>query len=186
MFNSLTLENFKGFSKPNAMKLAPITLIYGPNSSGKSSIIQALMLLKQSITRPSENGGLASTGEYVDLGTYSSMVNNHDTNRDIKFSVEYKPCHSVSNGFSLGSFFGNSHNRTHDFIYSLSGKECKNKNESFTYLKKISSKVTSKGNKNPTLDLDLVSDLANNESGNFIKRVVRARTYRFSSSAARE
>lgn len=188
MFNSLTIDNFKGFSKPHTMKLAPITLIYGPNSSGKSSIIQALMLLKQSITRPSENGGLASTGEYVDLGTYSSMVNNHDTSRDIRFSVEYKPCHSVTNGFSfaLGNFFGNSHNRTHDFIYSLSGKECKNKNESFTYLKKISSKVTTKGNKTPILDLDLVSDLANNESGNFIKRVVRARTYRFSSSVARD
>ena len=50
-FNSLKLENFKGFSenneKGNIINIKPITLIYGPNSYGKSSILQSLLLLNQ-------------------------------------------------------------------------------------------------------------------------------------------
>ena len=50
MLTGIGLRNFKAFG--NEMQEAPlskITLIYGPNSGGKSSIIQALLLLKQSL-----------------------------------------------------------------------------------------------------------------------------------------
>ena len=44
----LVLRNFKAFGDPEQQApLSRITLIYGPNSGGKSSIIQALLLLKQ-------------------------------------------------------------------------------------------------------------------------------------------
>ena len=50
MIKSLTLENFKAFGKPTRIELAPITLVFGENSAGKSSILQALNLLKQEST----------------------------------------------------------------------------------------------------------------------------------------
>ena len=46
----LVLENFKGYAKETRIKFSPsINLFYGKNSSGKSSIIQSLRLLKQSL-----------------------------------------------------------------------------------------------------------------------------------------
>ena len=49
MLREVSLENFKPFRDRQIANLAPITLVYGPNSGGKSSFIQALMLLKQSV-----------------------------------------------------------------------------------------------------------------------------------------
>ncbi len=49
MFKSLVLENFKAFGNRVHVPLAPITLIFGPNSSGKSSLLQSLLLLKQTL-----------------------------------------------------------------------------------------------------------------------------------------
>ena len=47
MLRSMQLENFKAFGQRTIIPLAPITLIFGQNSSGKSSILQSLNLLKQ-------------------------------------------------------------------------------------------------------------------------------------------
>ena len=49
MLLELGLKNFKAFGdvEQNA-PMSKITLIYGPNSGGKSSIIQAILMLKQS------------------------------------------------------------------------------------------------------------------------------------------
>ena len=49
MLTGIGLRNFKAFGdEMQEAPLSKITLIYGPNSGGKSSIIQALLLLKQS------------------------------------------------------------------------------------------------------------------------------------------
>ena len=45
MLGALILDNFKAFGTRQVLPLAPITLLYGANSSGKSSILQSLLLL---------------------------------------------------------------------------------------------------------------------------------------------
>lgn len=74
MLESLTLTNFKSFARQE-LRLAPFTLLTGLNSSGKSSVLQSLALLRQSY----ESGDLAPVGdrdaglllndELVQLGT---------------------------------------------------------------------------------------------------------------------
>lgn len=177
MFRNIGINNFKGFSQPQKIRLAPVTLIYGPNSSGKSSIIQALMLLKQSITRPSEKGGLVSTGEYIDLGTFSSMMNNHNTGNDLEFSVEYSPLKRQS--IHERANFGDSHNRIHEFTYSLSGREGSHKNEEFTYLKKITTKIITEGNNKSLFRLSMQSSLDDKIQTSFVRRSLAARTFDF-------
>jgi len=49
MLLSLRVENFKAFKDTKIIELAPLTFLAGINSAGKSSIIQALLLLKQSL-----------------------------------------------------------------------------------------------------------------------------------------
>ncbi|HSN97876.1 MAG TPA: AAA family ATPase, partial [Candidatus Nanopelagicales bacterium] len=49
---SLTLERFKSYEQATEIPLSPVTVVLGRNNSGKSSIIQALLLLKQTLALP--------------------------------------------------------------------------------------------------------------------------------------
>ncbi len=92
MLTGLGLRNFKAFGdEMQEAPLSQITLIYGPNSGGKSSIIQALLLLKQSL-KPiyGRNRLLESKGEFVDLGSPQSMLHKHDIERELWISVKYR------------------------------------------------------------------------------------------------
>ena len=64
MLKHLILQNFKAFGARAVFDFAPITLIYGRNSSGKSSILQSLLLLRQST-----GGSLNFEGPLTDLGS---------------------------------------------------------------------------------------------------------------------
>jgi predicted ATPase len=71
MIDSLRILNFKAFASAD-IRLAPYTLLSGLNSSGKSSVLQALALLRQgrgSLEDVDEEGGLPLNGELVELGT---------------------------------------------------------------------------------------------------------------------
>jgi hypothetical protein len=69
MFKTLLLKNFKSFEGVHQIPLAPLTLIFGKNSAGKSSIIQSLLFLKQS-EKALWNGEPAIwKGDDVDLGS---------------------------------------------------------------------------------------------------------------------
>ena len=87
----IELRNFKPFGD-NAQKapMSKITLIYGPNSGGKSSIIQALLLLKQSNEDYRRIASLTPQGEYIDLGGYATMVHKHELDREMEFNVQLK------------------------------------------------------------------------------------------------
>ena len=45
MIQFLELENFKGIAARQQIDVAPLTLLFGPNSAGKSSVLQALLYL---------------------------------------------------------------------------------------------------------------------------------------------
>ena len=76
-------------------ELAPITLIYGPNSGGKSSIIQALLMLKQSAGATDLFGvmELVPRGDAVDLGSVEAFIHNHDTSRKVEIEVSARGTH---------------------------------------------------------------------------------------------
>lgn len=89
MFKSLEIENFKAFSHKQKIDLAPITLIFGQNSSGKSSIIQSLLAIKQTLANPSGNASFIASGTCVDLGGYLSVINSHDACKDLKIACSF-------------------------------------------------------------------------------------------------
>ena len=68
MIHSIYLKNFKCFSEQR-FDLAPLTLLTGLNGMGKSSIIQALLLLRQSYQDGLLRSGLELNGRLVELGT---------------------------------------------------------------------------------------------------------------------
>ncbi|MFF8811120.1 AAA family ATPase [Streptomyces pactum] len=79
MINHIKLINFKAFRRLE-LPLGPLTLLTGLNSSGKSSVLQALALLRQSyetqmLTRTKRaGGGLLLNGDLVALGTAQDVL----------------------------------------------------------------------------------------------------------------
>ena len=79
MFTSLILENFKGYGTRTEIPLAPITLLLGANSSGKSTVLQALLALRQSWSRRHDGfSDLETRGPYSSLGRFGNVQHAHD------------------------------------------------------------------------------------------------------------
>lgn len=77
MLTELRIDHYKAFKGPQTLRLAPITLLFGPNSAGKSSLLQALLLLKQSLEGLGPGHGLLLNGRWVRAGSYRDVVYGH-------------------------------------------------------------------------------------------------------------
>ena len=91
MLKSLRIQNFKAWKDTGTIRMAPITLFFGANSSGKSSIGQFLMMLKQTVESPDRKtvfntGGINSA---VQLGSYQEMVFGRDPTNKIEFMYQW-------------------------------------------------------------------------------------------------
>ena len=86
----LKISNFKAFEQEQAIRIAPVTLILGQNSAGKSSIIQSLLLLNQSFKSidASDNFELSTKGENFDLGIPATFFHKSNTNKFLVISAE--------------------------------------------------------------------------------------------------
>jgi predicted ATPase len=75
MLSSLTLKNFKPFEN-QCFSLKPLTLLTGLNSTGKSSVLQSLLLLRQSCLRDDllDRVGLVLNGDLVSIGTGQDVL----------------------------------------------------------------------------------------------------------------
>lgn len=91
MINKLTLKNFKSWRNVDGMRLAPITGLFGANSSGKSSILQALLLLKQTIESTDRSLQLlfGAKKDYVELGAFEDVVWSHDLEQALLFGLDW-------------------------------------------------------------------------------------------------
>jgi len=68
----LSLENFKSIRRLEQLEGRPITLLLGPNNAGKTSVLQALLLLKGSLAYP--EAVLSFRNDLVDLGSFQNTV----------------------------------------------------------------------------------------------------------------
>lgn len=91
MFKELRIQNFKGWKDTGSIRLSPLTLLLGANSSGKSSIGQFLMMLKQTIESPDRKAVFNTGGNNssVRLGSYEKMVFQRDPQNKISFGYRW-------------------------------------------------------------------------------------------------
>ncbi|MCW5776041.1 MAG: DUF3696 domain-containing protein [Phycisphaeraceae bacterium] len=91
MLKSLSLSNFKAWRRIEKMRLAPITALFGTNSSGKSSILQFILMLKQTTDSPDRSVvlHLGDDKTPVNLGTLSDIAHAHSDNPEIVIGVEW-------------------------------------------------------------------------------------------------
>lgn len=91
MLKQLRIQNFKGWKDTGNIRMAPITLFFGANSSGKSSIGQFLMMLKQTVESPDRKAVFYPGGKNsaVQLGSYQEMVFHRDQRNKIAFEYQW-------------------------------------------------------------------------------------------------
>lgn len=91
MLTDLRIRNFKAWHDTGPLKIAPLTLLFGTNSSGKSSLHQFLMMLRQTAESPDRRRVL-HTGDLatpVDLGSYIDLVFGRNAANDLEFTIEW-------------------------------------------------------------------------------------------------
>lgn len=89
MITGITIQNFKGVRDPVEIKLAPITLLFGPNSAGKSSVLHALHYAKEILERGNLDADRTVTGgDFVDLGGFANFVHDHNLQRAVGLRFE--------------------------------------------------------------------------------------------------
>ena len=86
----IILENFKAFKHRQVIPIRPLTLIYGPNSAGKSSIIHALALLRHAfVSNGHAEADRVDLGwSEVRLGGWQNLIHGHDGNSTFKIGLQ--------------------------------------------------------------------------------------------------
>jgi len=92
MITKLRAQNFKSWKDTGDLHLAPLTGLFGINSSGKTSILQMLLMLKQTVESPDRNRVLHFGDErsLVDLGTFSDVLYAHQTDAPLQLGLSWK------------------------------------------------------------------------------------------------
>jgi AAA domain, putative AbiEii toxin, Type IV TA system len=96
VITELSIGNFKAFGETQRVPIKPLTLIFGANSSGKSSIIHGLLLAHHAL-----KGGMldayhtALGAGCVDLGGFRQYVHRHELGRQVSLHLE-KPAPELS------------------------------------------------------------------------------------------
>ena len=84
----ITIENFKGIAERVEVDLKPITVLFGANSAGKSTLLQAMLYLRELLERRNADADrLQARGSSIDLGGFRQLVHGHDPSREVKIEV---------------------------------------------------------------------------------------------------
>lgn len=91
MIKNIKIENFKSWENLE-LNFSPISGMFGPNSSGKSSLLQFLLMLKQ--TKETIDRSLAldfgGSKSYANLGNFLDVIFNHETKKELKWEIKWK------------------------------------------------------------------------------------------------
>jgi len=86
---SITIQNFKGIRRKAVIPLAPVTMLFGANSSGKSSILHALIYLFELVVHRNPDPEYSTvTGEHLYLGGFKELVFGKDINNTITLGLD--------------------------------------------------------------------------------------------------
>jgi energy-coupling factor transporter ATP-binding protein EcfA2 len=89
MIKKIAVENFRSIEHVE-VELAPLVVLFGPTASGKSSLLYALLVLKNFIVNPNRPAdGYLHIG-FMDLGGFDQCVFNHEGSRKVSVGVWFE------------------------------------------------------------------------------------------------
>ena len=93
MITELSAQNFKSWENTGQLQIAPLTAFLGVNSSGKTSIFQTLLMLKQTAERPPDWNGTIDFGDeesVVNLSSFNEVIHRHKSGLSLDLSVSWQ------------------------------------------------------------------------------------------------
>jgi len=91
MINRLRIEGFKSWADTGSVYIAPLTGFFGANSSGKTALLQCILVLKQTI-ESADRSRVLHTGDertHVDLGTFYDIMHQHRLPGRISIALDW-------------------------------------------------------------------------------------------------
>lgn len=89
MIKAIEIENFKGIGERIRIPIRPLTLLFGPNSGGKSSVLHALHFLREVLVhRRLDVDTTEIGGDLVSLGGFTNFVHKCEIDRVVSVAVE--------------------------------------------------------------------------------------------------
>ncbi|MCL6742316.1 DUF3696 domain-containing protein [Kosakonia sp. R1.Fl] len=111
MINNICINNFKSLNILNPIEMKSCLFLCGPNSSGKSSFIQAILMMSQTFLNNFKDGRVILNGSLVKLGAFENILSHSTRSNDISISFDLFPenkfskndeIHKISLEFSFG------------------------------------------------------------------------------------
>lgn len=94
MFTSLRLKHFKAWRDSGDLRLAPVTLLLGSNSTGKSALLQSLLLLRQTVASPDRmvhlNLGGDEVNDFFNFGHFEDVLTKGATPRQVEIAFSFR------------------------------------------------------------------------------------------------
>lgn len=87
MIETLKLTNLKSFTETEEIALGKLTLLCGSNSSGKSSILQALLMLSQTFSARQSSNSIVLNGHLARLGAFEDIKSHHSESDSIQIKL---------------------------------------------------------------------------------------------------
>ena len=89
LITAIEIENFKGIGRPMRVEFRPITLLFGNNSAGKSTVLHALCYAHEILShRDVDVHKTDIGGDRIDLGGFRNLVHAHDPARPVRLRFE--------------------------------------------------------------------------------------------------
>ena len=105
MITEFRAENFKSWEDTGKIDFAPLTGFFGANSSGKTSILQVLLMLKQTVERPPDWNNPLDFGDessLVNLGGFGDVIYRHRQNLSLGITVSWNLPEKLTIEFLIG------------------------------------------------------------------------------------
>ncbi len=107
---AISVQGFKSLANESRIAIRPLTILAGANSSGKSSIMQPLLLMKQTLEASYDPGPLLLNGPNVNFTSFDQLISRLQKNSDCQeFSVAIE---NVEDDFILKNVFSLKRNQT--------------------------------------------------------------------------
>ena len=85
----LHIKNFRSIKQLD-LEIAPITVLYGHNGTGKSSVLYAPLTMKNIVLNPVQELQEFFNYQFADLGSFKDVIFDHNENNELNFCISLK------------------------------------------------------------------------------------------------
>lgn len=97
-------RNFRSFRDTGWLEIKPLTVVLGPNNSGKSSLTAPLLVLAQTLQVDDAKTSLVTRGPLIDVGRYKDFVFQGDERKPIQFGLRFHYHEDAAKAKALGTY----------------------------------------------------------------------------------